>query len=177
MNLIEKALDFAYQAHKGQTRKDGVTPYIVHPIEVMRLLQEAGVTDEEQLATALLHDTKEDCGITYGELQSIFGTAVATRVDKLSKPVDVDKATYIKALATHGCDNVIIVKAADRIVNVRDYMNSGDTKYAWKYLNKADFVFEALEKIHRASNGETPATKLLRVYLELYSELYHKQHG
>lgn len=147
MNLIAKALDFAYNAHKGQTRKDGRTPYIVHPIEVMRLLQECGCTDEEQLATALLHDTMEDCGVPYKELESLFGITVATRVERLTKPVSVDKATYMKNLAKHGCDNVIMVKAADRICNVEDFHDSGDIKYALKYLEKAASIVEALEKI------------------------------
>ncbi len=59
---LQKAIDFMKAAHRsiGQTRKDGVRPYEVHPLDVMARLQNAGVTDEDVLIAALLHDVLED---------------------------------------------------------------------------------------------------------------------
>ena len=57
-----KALQFARQAHDGQTRKDG-TPYIVHPISMACYAIALGIKDDNIIATILLHDTVEDCGV------------------------------------------------------------------------------------------------------------------
>lgn len=178
MNLVQRALDFAYKAHKGQTRKDGVTPYIVHPIEVMRVLQQSGVVDEVTLVIALLHDVVEDTPITSKHIYDSFGKSVADGVERLTKPEGMDKSEYLETFLsyTQSQQHLVLIKAADRICNVLDFMTSGDGKYAWKYLNKADAVFEALEKIHRTSNDDGPATKLMRSYLALYGEL-HKLYG
>jgi (p)ppGpp synthase/HD superfamily hydrolase len=54
MNLIEKSLSIALQAHAGQTDKAG-QPYILHPLRLM-----AKMDSEEEMAVALRHDTIED---------------------------------------------------------------------------------------------------------------------
>lgn len=175
MNLIEHALDFAHNAHRGQKRKDGITPYIVHPIEVMRLLQECGCHDEEQLATALLHDTIEDCeAVTYDKLRWLFGAAIAARVERLTKPPASDKAAYIADLAKNACEKVVVVKAADRICNARDFRNSGDAAYASKYLNvKGAPIFDALVGLA----GNEVANELRREWNKLDNELDEMMYG
>lgn len=60
IEVIEKAIMFATQAHEGQVRKGTDRPYIVHPLEVGRIV--ASMTeDEEIISAAILHDTIEDC--------------------------------------------------------------------------------------------------------------------
>lgn len=144
-NLIEYSLYYAISAHVGQFRKDGVTPYIVHPIEVMRLLQKCGVTDEKMLAVALLHDVLEDTRVTYGQLSvnERFAGYVADSVLHLTIPVGVNKQDYIDSFVDKPLD-LVKVKAADRICNVKDFMASGDKKYAAKYLKKGDAIFKPL---------------------------------
>ena len=48
MNL-DIALIEMRKAHEGQTRWDKKTPYEVHPIEVVRILRDMGVTDDTML--------------------------------------------------------------------------------------------------------------------------------
>lgn len=62
---ITLARAIAYMAHRGQFRKDGVTPYFTHPEAVAESLSK---WNEYVIAAALLHDTKEDAGITSQEL-------------------------------------------------------------------------------------------------------------
>lgn len=38
--LIAKAMEYAAKAHRGDTRKGGDVPYIVHPFEVAMTLKE-----------------------------------------------------------------------------------------------------------------------------------------
>ena len=59
MTKIERAIQYAVDAHAGSKRKGKDRPYILHPIEVMTIV--AGLTeDEDVIAAAVLHDTVED---------------------------------------------------------------------------------------------------------------------
>ena len=70
MNLILKATQFSALKHHDQKRKDGKTPYIIHPISVAMILSDiGGIDDEEILSAALLHDTIEDTDTTAGEIE------------------------------------------------------------------------------------------------------------
>lgn len=73
--LPVKAVLFAARKHRDQRRKDDdASPYINHPIEVAETLADAGkVTDLPTLLAAVLHDTVEDTGTTFGELDEVFG--------------------------------------------------------------------------------------------------------
>jgi len=59
-SLVRKALVFATRAHSGQKCKNTVqSPYIVHPIELVLIGVQAGVTNADVLAGVLLHDVIE----------------------------------------------------------------------------------------------------------------------
>lgn len=65
--LLLQAVVFASQKHRTQRRKDGVTPYVNHPLQVALILAEfGGIVDAEILAAAVLHDTVEDTDTTLG---------------------------------------------------------------------------------------------------------------
>lgn len=79
MELVNKAVVFAAQAHDGMRRKDGATPYILHPLEAAAAVG-AMTEDQEVLAAALLHDVIEDAGITPEEIEKEFGLRVKNLV-------------------------------------------------------------------------------------------------
>ena len=56
------ALAFARELHGGQLRKSG-EPYIVHPLTMANHAIALGVHEDEIIATILLHDVCEDCGV------------------------------------------------------------------------------------------------------------------
>lgn len=63
--MLQRMIVLATNAHAGQFDRGG-NPYILHPLAVMYLLEDA---DEEQRCIAVGHDVVEDCGITYQELR------------------------------------------------------------------------------------------------------------
>lgn len=62
-----KALSFAREKHSGQFRKSG-EPYIVHPLMMACNAVSMGIKDDTVVATILLHDVCEDCGVAVAEL-------------------------------------------------------------------------------------------------------------
>lgn len=88
-SLIEKAFLVAKDLHANQTRNDG-TPYIVHPVEVARILADFDF-DEDVICAALLHDTVEDCGYKLAQIEQDFNKNVANLVDIVSA---IDETAY-----------------------------------------------------------------------------------
>ncbi len=123
-DLIARASKFAAERHDGQLRKDGVTPYIVHPRGVAEILRrELGVTDPEVLAAGLLHDTIEDTRTDYDDLQERFGPRVAGLVAALTKDKRLPEARredeYFAQLGRASLE-AKLCKAADTLYNLRD---------------------------------------------------------
>ena len=55
MSTLQRAIEIAVSAHKGQLDKGG-QPYVLHPLRVMLRLQ----SDDERIV-GVLHDVVEDC--------------------------------------------------------------------------------------------------------------------
>ncbi len=123
---VQRAAEFAEQAHQGQFRKSG-EPYVFHPLAVARILAEMRM-DPTTLISAILHDVVEDTPTALDEVAARFGPDVATLVDgvsKLSKAQfqsreEVQAASFRKLLLAMTEDiRVILVKLADRLHNMR----------------------------------------------------------
>lgn len=137
LELLVKAYNLAADAHKEQFRASG-EPYIVHPLEVAKILAQVHM-DIPTLTAAILHDVVEDTKIENDQLAEIFGREVASLVDGVTKltaisaskqqnqsrqktKVKVDKqAENLKKifLAMARDIRVILIKVADRLHNLR----------------------------------------------------------
>ena len=74
---VERALRVACAAHAKQFRKDGRTPYFLHPVHVALILARWGA-DAVTLQAGILHDVVEDCAEWTAErLREEFGASVA----------------------------------------------------------------------------------------------------
>lgn len=126
LDLIRRAFAVAQEAHAGQVRDNG-DPYITHPLAVASIL--AGFhLDPSSIATALLHDTIEDTGVTHERLRAEFGPAIADLVDGVTKltrlELQSDRTKQAEnfrklVLAMSKDIRVLIVKLADRLHNMR----------------------------------------------------------
>lgn len=136
LDMVQKAFDFANEAHKGVRRRSG-EPYILHPIAVAKIVVSNIGLGYKSIVAALLHDVVEDTTYTVDDLKSLFGEKVATLVDGLTKIKTVldneDKAeqksmqaeNFKRILLTLNDDvRVVLIKLADRLHNCRtiEYM-------------------------------------------------------
>lgn len=126
------AFNFAEKAHRGQMRKDEITPYIAHPVEVVKILVDLHA-DEDVLISALLHDVPEDTPRTIEEIKDKFGDAIAflvegvTKLSKVQYKNDMPRRQVhsLKKLFMHSAQDVriIIIKLADRLHNMQTLDN------------------------------------------------------
>jgi len=126
---VNKAYDFACEAHSGQYRSSG-DPYVSHPVAVASILSTLRM-DEDSLSAAMLHDVMEDTGIPKTVIEKKFNKNVANLVDGVSK---LDKLSIVKGTETEAENlqkmvlamskdiRVIVVKLADRLHNMRTLM-------------------------------------------------------
>jgi GTP diphosphokinase / guanosine-3',5'-bis(diphosphate) 3'-diphosphatase len=156
LKLVD-ALAFAAERHSLQRRKDAAaTPYINHPIAVMRVLAiEAGVADDEVLCAALLHDTIEDTATTELELAQRFGPRVTAIVLALTDDKSLPKQER-KELQVHHAPGLsreaALVKLADKICNLRDIADSPPRDWSLErrreYFDWARRVVDGLRGVH-----------------------------
>jgi len=152
MEEVFKAIRWATAAHGYQKRKDSGIPYIAHPISVMRLLSNIGITDTEMLAAAVLHDVVEDTPYELCAVTHVFGERVATLVSELTNPEGLkgyeNKKAHLKTFAEEASDEAVLIKACDRICNVEDFVYFGNYSYAKKYALQAMPVFDRAYRLN-----------------------------
>jgi len=124
--IINKAIHFSQNAHKDQIRKSGA-PFIIHPIEVAKILTSIKL-DASGIAAGLLHDTIEDTNISINEITNLFGSQISelvqglTKISKFSLKINKQKLgeNYRKLILASSKDlRVILIKLADRLHNMR----------------------------------------------------------
>lgn len=168
MKLVSKAIIFAAQSHSGQHRKDGKTPYINHPLEVMNLVVEhVDKCDEEILAAAALHDVVEDTLVTEIEIAEMFGKRVAKLVAELTDDKMLSKEERkrtqldgVHLLSEEGK----LLRLCDKICNVYDILYAPPGEWTIKrrmdYLEWAKAVVDKIRGTH---------SELEKRFDELYS--------
>lgn len=125
--FLNKALQFARKAHKGQKQVSG-KPYVNHPIAVASLLKKWN-QDKEVIAAGLLHDVVEDCDVSLKQIEREFGKRVAKLVDamsfvvrkrkgKLKKDMDATYKKFVKFTKIE--PSLALIKTADMISNIHN---------------------------------------------------------
>ena len=111
---LKKAEEVARQAHSGQFRRDGITPYIKH-VEAV-----AGrVSSDDERIVAWLHDVVEDTNVTAKDLVEMgFDKPIVDAVVLLTKTEGYDLQTYLAAIKANSLAKA--VKIADMRSNLAD---------------------------------------------------------
>lgn len=147
LSLLERAARMAAIAHKDQVRKEGGTPYIVHPFMIALKLAKSGFA-ESVIAAALVHDVPEDTDVTLEELRNELGDEVADIVASVSNDDSLSweekKLKYVETVR-EGSEGARAVATADKIHNAEsllaaharlgpvlwEHFNAGRDKKIW----------------------------------------------
>ena len=147
-NILDRAIIFATEAHKGQFRKGTQIPYILHPMEAAAIVSTM-TTDTEIIAGAVLHDVVEDTDTTMDDIQEMFGDKVAflvcSETENKRKNLSAQSTWKIRKqetldhLKTASLD-VKMLTLGDKLSNIRsiyhDYNTIGDA--LWQRFNQKD---------------------------------------
>lgn len=146
-----RAENFATDAHYGQFRKGSNQPYVFHPIRVAQIVASTPRGSVVMIMAALLHDTIEDCDVTYNDILQEFGVEVANLVYELTNKAtpELGNRTIRKAFEA-GCLSTIseqaqTIKLADLIDNTRDILEF-DPGFAKVYLAEKRLLLLVMTK-------------------------------
>ena len=126
INQIESAYLWAKELHEGQFRISQ-EPYIVHPVEVAKILVDLKL-DKNTIIAAFLHDILEDTDTTAQQMEEKFGPDVVNLVQgvtKLSKYQFKSKEerqaeNFRRMFIAMAQDiRIVVLKLADRLHNMR----------------------------------------------------------
>ena len=127
--LIQKAYDYAAEAHKNHKRYSG-EPYMVHTAAVGYKLAAMGM-GPRTICAGLLHDTIEDTPVTSEDLKNEFGDEVLFLVEGVTKLSSVryygtdrhNESLRKLFVATSQDIRVLIIKLVDRLHNLETLMH------------------------------------------------------
>jgi len=145
----------ATRAHAGHYRKDGVTPFIVHPARVASLVAHFG-GDHIAILSAWLHDVFEDCDVeACSRTLNAIGTIplpaddiqkVKTIVQSLTKNPDLPKDEQIPdslGRILQAPPEAVLVKICDRIDNLVE-AGFRDREFRIRYYQKSSLVADTV---------------------------------
>ncbi|MDB5296704.1 MAG: (p)ppGpp synthetase SpoT/RelA [Phycisphaerales bacterium] len=151
-------------AHVGQKRKDG-RPHATHPAAVRDILvAEFGVTAEDVLVAALLHDVANETRVPMSEIEERFGEAVTGRLRLLA---NVGRADSSPDALTPDVQGEVLeapdletrqIKVAELIHNLRDKAGLGPEAHA-------ECISES-ERLAAGMLAGTPGVEVLNVERE-----------
>lgn len=106
--LIEKAIEIAVFAHKGQKDLDGL-PVVLHPFAVA-----SKCTQPKEIVVALLHDVVEDSSYTFDDLRD---AGMSDDIIQTLRLLTYDKSEtyeeYLQRIKTSGDEVALHVKLND----------------------------------------------------------------
>lgn len=171
--LFEKAMLYAIEKHRGQTRKGNGMPYFIHPFNVMKRIFDNKESKNMYLLgiAALLHDTVEDTDATIEDIFREFGPQVASLVDELTLDKEqyqiIGKKEYLAQELNKMSSYALAIKLCDRLENICDTKHM-DHKFKRYYVEQTLYIISKLDR-HLSSTHQKLA-ELIAI------ECYNYQH-
>ncbi len=132
---LQRAIEIAVEAHKGQVRKNG-SPYILHPLRLM-----LAVDSPDEQIVAVLHDVVEDTSVTFEHLEHEgFSRRVLDALKLVTHDDESPYEDYIAAIKANPTARAV------KLADLRDNSNV----FEIPELSSADL--NRLAKYHKARN-------------------------
>lgn len=131
------ALPFAKEKHEGQMRKGAAgvkQPYISHPLTMACHAIAMGLQDDDLLATILLHDVVEDCGVSAASLP--VNRSVQNAVLLVTRQEGESKGKYYSQIGENPI--AAMTKLIDRCHNVSQMSLAFSREKLWKYIRETE---------------------------------------
>ena len=136
------ALAYARELHTGQRRKSG-EPYIVHPLTMANHALALGVHEDAIIATILLHDVCEDCGVQPKDLPVARDVREAVRL--LTRVKGEPLGPYYREIGENRV--AAIAKLFDRCNNVSTMAGVFTLEKVWEYIDETrEYVLPMLRQ-------------------------------
>lgn len=182
--MLEKAISFAMEAHKGEVRKGTERPYILHPLEVLQILSSMKA-DTGLMAAGVLHDTIEDTSVTLKDILDNFGADVAALVNGHTE--DKRQSWFVRKL-NNICEledadvRLKMLIMADAVSNLRslyaDYREAGEE--LWLRFNapkelqalKYSKVQDALSEMQNYEETRDVYWEMVDLYKDIFVTFY-----
>ncbi len=176
LNETFKAVDFATEAHQGQTRKKSDIPYIYHPLNMACHALSMGITDDAIVAGCLLHDVVEDCGVKLEELpfsdevREIVRLMTHEKTDNSNR--ELVMKPYYEALLSNS--KAALVKCIDRCNNLTTMSWGLSRDRIYRMITETEKYYPALLDVIKAVPEYNNAAWLLKYQMESMLDIYKR---
>ena len=166
----------ATEAHRGQTRKDGKTPFIVHPERVAKCVAHYGgnhvgviaawlhdVIEDNTVGAAIVRKALEETCLPENNLHEIYAIVLALTKNP-AIPGKRERFADTLDRILHAPDQAILVKICDRMDNLIDARDQGQ-QFLSEYLDLTDELIATLSD-GANRHGYTEALEQLKVERE-----------
>jgi (p)ppGpp synthase/HD superfamily hydrolase len=131
LSRLQSAENFAKERHLGSMTIDGTSQYQEHLGAVVARLKNLGITDQDTISAAWLHDILDHTTTSFNEIDQRFGSKVAVFILAISRDKSLPKTRqeeqYVKQLRDAPLDAKII-KLCDISANLRELKGSSFSK-------------------------------------------------
>ena len=146
-----KAMIFAIEAHTSTNHTYDNKPYSIHLIMVVNMARKyidiiPAILQDEVLSACWLHDTIEDCRLTYNDIKKEFGEYVAEIVYAVSNDKGKNRSEragnkYYDGIRRTGW--ATFVKLCDRLANIK-YSSETKSRMLQVYQKEQEHFIECL---------------------------------
>ncbi len=170
------AVDYAVEAHQGQTRKKSEIPYIYHPLNLACHALSMGIVEDEIIAACLLHDVVEDCGKKTDDLpvgeECKELVRLLTHEKTGSDNREVVLENYYAAIA--GNPKAALIKCIDRCNNLTTMSWGLSRERIFRMITETEKYFPGLIQVIKAEPEYTNASWLLRYQMDSMLDIYKR---
>lgn len=177
--LVEKALQYAMDKHKGQYRKNRNLPYIWHCLNVSNNVEsyKKSKNIDELICAALLHDvvenykTQPEQAAILHEIADLFGFMVASLVKEVTTDKEecnkVGKTEYLKNKMKNMSSYALVIKLSDRKDNVSD-LDLSSNEFKENYRKETESILDFITNHRRLTSTHIRIISDIREILRKY---------